>query len=298
MKSKIMKIIFWIYNIIMLLFYFRILPKPVNLTMSRELVRDMRAGGWKVYNLVPFSSYSSFVIDPTGSIMRIIWHIAMFAMLAFLLSAAFEDMPLKKRCALLFVYALLPEVVQFVLSIGLFDIDSVIQNIFGAALGLLAAGAVCGFLPCTAENILKLAFSMLGEVYGWGGSLDSRDCSMMVHDIFACFGICLPKDTTGLQSLTGMDIFMDLTSYSKEEKEQILTRLRPGAVLGFPGHVMIYLGKTGQDYYVISQTGHFYQKTDTGFEKVTVNSCVVNSLSVYRKNENKAYCIHNHLKVD
>jgi glycopeptide antibiotics resistance protein len=141
MKSKIMKIIFWIYNIIMLLFYFRILPKPVNLTMSRELVRDMRAGGWQVYNLVPFSSYSSFVIDPTGSIMRIIWHIAMFAILAFLLSAAFEDMPLKKRCALLFVYALMPEVVQFVLSIGLFDIDSVIQNIFGAALGLLAAWA-------------------------------------------------------------------------------------------------------------------------------------------------------------
>ena len=141
MKSKITKIIFAVYNIIMLLFYFRILPKPVNLTMSRELVRDMRAGGWQVYNLVPFSSYSSFVIDPTGSIMRIIWHIAMFAILAFLLSAAFEDMPLKKRCALLFVYALLPEVVQFVLSIGLFDIDSVIQNIFGAALGLLAAWA-------------------------------------------------------------------------------------------------------------------------------------------------------------
>ena len=141
MKIKIMKIIFWIYNIIMLLFYFRILPKPVNLTMSRELVRDMRAGGWQVYNLVPFSSYSSFVIDPTGSIMRIIWHIAMFAMLAFLLSSAFEDMPMKKRCALLLVYALLPEVVQFVLSIGLFDIDSVIQNIFGAALGLLAAWA-------------------------------------------------------------------------------------------------------------------------------------------------------------
>ncbi|MFR2044057.1 MAG: VanZ family protein [Oscillospiraceae bacterium] len=141
MKSKIMKIIFWIYNIIMLLFYFRILPKPVNLTMSRELVRDMRAGGWQVYNLVPFSSYSEIWIDPAGNIMRIIWHIAMFAILAFLLSAAFEDMPLKKRCALLFVYALMPEVVQFVLSIGLFDIDSVIQNIFGAALGLLAAWA-------------------------------------------------------------------------------------------------------------------------------------------------------------
>ena len=140
-------------------------------------------------------------------------------------------------------------------------------------------------IPLYMGTILKLTFSMLGEVYGWGGSLDSRDCSMMVHDIFACFGICLPKDTTGLQSLKGLDIFMDLTSYSKEEKEQILTRLRPGAVLGFPGHVMIYLGKTGQDYYVISQTGHFYQKTDTEFEKVTVNSCVVNSLSVYRKNE-------------
>lgn len=147
MKSKIMKIIFWIYNIIMLLFYFRILPKPVNLTMSRELVRDMREGGWQVYNLVPFSSYGGFVIDPTGSIMRIIGHIAMFAVLAFLLSAAFENMPLKRRCALLFAYALLPELVQFLLSIGLFDIDSVIQNIFGAALGLAAAWALkrlCG----------------------------------------------------------------------------------------------------------------------------------------------------------
>ena len=141
MKSKIMKIIFWIYNIIMLLFYFRILPKPVNLAMSRELVRDMREGGWQVYNLVPFSSYGEIWIDPAGNVMRIIWHIAMFAVLAFLLSAAFEDMPMKKRCALLLVYALLPEVVQFVLSIGLFDIDSVIQNIFGAALELLAAWA-------------------------------------------------------------------------------------------------------------------------------------------------------------
>ena len=141
MKSKIMKIIFWIYNIIMLLFYFRILPKPVNLAMSRELVRDMREGGWQVYNLVPFSSYGEIWKDPAGNVMRIIWHIAMFAVLAFLLSAAFEDMPMKKRCALLLVYALLPEVVQFVLSIGLFDIDSVIQNIFGAALGLLAAWA-------------------------------------------------------------------------------------------------------------------------------------------------------------
>ena len=112
MKSKITKIIFWIYNIIMLLFYFRILPKPVNLAMSRELVRDMREGGWQVYNLVPFSSYSEIWIDPAGNIMRIIWHIAMFAVLAFLLSAAFENMPLKKRCALLLVYALLPEVVQ------------------------------------------------------------------------------------------------------------------------------------------------------------------------------------------
>lgn len=141
MKSKITKIIFWIYNIIMLLFYFRILSKPVNLAMSRELVRNMREGGWQVYNLVPFSSYGEIWIDPAGNIMRIIWHIAMFAVLAFLLSSAFEDMPLKKRCALLLVYALLPEVVQFVLSIGLFDIDSVIQNIFGAALGLLAAWA-------------------------------------------------------------------------------------------------------------------------------------------------------------
>ena len=109
---------------------------------------------------------------------------------------------------------------------------------------------------------------------------------MMVHDIFACFGICLPKDTTtGLQSLKGLDIFMDLTSYSKEEKEQILTRLRPGAVLGFPWTCHDLSGKDRTGLLCYQPDRAFYQKTDTEFEKVTVNSCVVNSLSVYRKNE-------------
>lgn len=141
------------------------------------------------------------------------------------------------------------------------------------------------FLSCSAQNILILAFEMLGEPYGWGGSHDFRDCSMMVHDIFGCFGLCLPKDTKGLQSLKGMDFYINLASYSLTEKQQILNRLRPGAVLGFPGHVMIYLGKAGEEYYVIGQTGHFYEKTPEGFEKVAVRSCVVNPLSVYRKNQ-------------
>jgi len=142
------------------------------------------------------------------------------------------------------------------------------------------------FCRHTPEHFLDVA--RLAYIFALERGLDcSREliyCTALLHDIGRVrqYMDGTPHDEAGVQ--IAEQILSDL-AFSSAEKEQILTRLRPGAVLGFPGHVMIYLGKTGQDYYVISQTGHFYQKTDTGFEKVTVNSCVVNSLSVYRKNE-------------
>ncbi len=39
-------------------------------------------------------------------------------------------------------------------------------------------GVSIGFLPFTQKNLLDVAFTCLGDRYGWGGMLDSLDCSL------------------------------------------------------------------------------------------------------------------------
>lgn len=141
-----------------------------------------------------------------------------------------------------------------------------------------------GFLDYTAENVIRQAFKTLGEIYGWGGGLNSRDCSSLVSDVFACFGIWLPRDTAGLQTLFGLDIYMDISSLSIEEKKKMLGSIRPGAVLGFPGHVMLYLGEDEGSFYVINQVGHFCLEKEEKLITYQVDSCIVNDLGVLRKN--------------
>ena len=53
-----------------------------------------------------------------------------------------------------------------------------------------------GFLPVSTENIVKQAYTKLGDTYGWGGMLSSVDCSSYVRDVYKCFGLELPRNTT------------------------------------------------------------------------------------------------------
>lgn len=141
-----------------------------------------------------------------------------------------------------------------------------------------------GYLEYTAENILKQAFKTLGEIYGWGGRFNSRDCSSFVSDVFACFSIKLPRDTGGLQMLRGKNIYINIGNFPKEEKKKLLDSIRPGTILGFSGHVMIYLGKEEENFYVINQVGHFCMKRSEKLVTYEVNSCIVNDLNVLRSN--------------
>lgn len=141
-----------------------------------------------------------------------------------------------------------------------------------------------GYLKYTPENILRQAFKTLGEIYGWGGWFNSRDCSSLVSDVFSCFGIKLPRDTSGLSRLRGENIYIGIDGLSAEEKKKLLSGVRQGVVLGFPGHVMIYSGQEDDNFYCINQVGHFCMESDGKLKVYQVDSCVVNDLEVRRKN--------------
>ena len=73
-----------------------------------------------------------------------------------------------------------------------------------------------GFLPFTKANISKVAFSALGNTYGWGGSLNSDDCSGYMRNVYKCFGMELARNTTWQSSMPMAKV--DMQYMSKEEK--------------------------------------------------------------------------------
>ncbi len=139
-----------------------------------------------------------------------------------------------------------------------------------------------GYLPLTTANIVKQAYEKLGDTYGWGGMLSSVDCSSYVRDVYKCFGLELPRNTTW-QAAMPVEKY-DIAEASDDEKKTLLDTLAPGAILFFKGHEMLYLGHKGDNYYVISSTSSMmYPGTD---DKARVRSVIINTLDVKRANGN------------
>ncbi len=107
-----------------------------------------------------------------------------------------------------------------------------------------------GFLPYTQQNIALQAFKMLHSPYGWGEMFGGRDCSRFIMDIFNTFGILMPRNSA-LQSKIGLSLG-SFEGETREGKKKVLEIANPFAtLLRMPGHIMLYLGKHNERYYVI-----------------------------------------------
>jgi hypothetical protein len=141
-------------------------------------------------------------------------------------------------------------------------------------------GVSIGYLPLTKRNILRVAFNMLGDTYGWGGMLGAEDCSGYIRGIYRCFGLELPRNTTWQAEAPALKY--DLSSMSDDEKRQILDGLPAGSTLFFRGHEMMYLGTEGGSYYVISAVSSAADPFGPG--RIRIRSVVINTLDMKRAN--------------
>ncbi len=141
-----------------------------------------------------------------------------------------------------------------------------------------------GYLPFTSGNILDQAFKSLGNRYGWGGMLDSQDCSSYVRDVYRCFGLNIPRNTTW-QSAMPVQI-TSLASMDTAAKEAFLRTLTPGAILQFPGHEMLYLGEAGGRFYTLNDVSSLLSPLDPDGTraKLRIRSVILNDLSTLRAN--------------
>ncbi len=138
-----------------------------------------------------------------------------------------------------------------------------------------------GYLPMTSANLVNLSFKYLGNTYGWGGMLDSVDCSAYVGNVYKCFGLDMPRNTSWQREVPGT--CRNIGDLDDAAKADVISKCIPGTPLYFSGHTMIYLGTVDGTSYVISALGSVVDSN--GYEDVQpVNSVAITPLTVKRKN--------------
>lgn len=101
-------------------------------------------------------------------------------------------------------------------------------------------------LPQSNINIAKVADSIANENYGWGGMYGNRDCSSFIRDIFANFGIFLPRNSiaqVNYGKITKYSKYM-LLPESNEEKIKFINKFAVPfrTIIHLKGHIMLYIG--------------------------------------------------------
>jgi hypothetical protein len=95
--------------------------------------------------------------------------------------------------------------------------------------------------PATPDHFAEILNALMGQTYGWGGLYENRDCSALIQDLFAGFGIPLPRNSKD-QADAGETI--SLEGLSGPEKQALIRRqgIPLQTLLYMPGHIMLYLG--------------------------------------------------------
>lgn len=136
------------------------------------------------------------------------------------------------------------------------------------------------FLAFTPRTLWQLVFKLLHQPYSWGGRGEYRDCSQLIMDVFAAMGLNLPRNSSA-QSLVGVQRLSMPAGLSAEERSRQLDRLNQPALLQFPGHIMLYLGRDNGRHYVIHDIWSFRRGQVSGKDrKVIIGQVVVSDLSL------------------
>ena len=117
-----------------------------------------------------------------------------------------------------------------------------------------------GFLPFTQANLTKVAFGLLGNRYGWGGMLKSYDSSLFHRQVYSCFGLVIPTNTSWQRSVS--NYASDISDLSDEEKLDYIKQLPIGTLLYMPGFSMQYIGYIDDTVYVIADAGVFADSSE------------------------------------
>lgn len=101
-------------------------------------------------------------------------------------------------------------------------------------------------VPLTSRAVADLADAMAGQLYGWGGMFENRDCSSTMRDLFLPFGIWLPRNSSQ-QGRSGGEV-VSLEGLDASAKIDVIrTQGVPfSSLIWLPGHIGLYIGLDGR----------------------------------------------------
>ncbi|MEN1785762.1 MAG: SH3 domain-containing protein [Bacteroidota bacterium] len=101
--------------------------------------------------------------------------------------------------------------------------------------------ALEGAAPLAAD-LKGLVSQLVGRPYGWGGSLENRDCSSMIRDLWATYKVWLPRDS---KDQINIGERFELSGSPAEKIALIQEKGIPFlTILRKKGHNMLYVGNT------------------------------------------------------
>ncbi|MBI2896371.1 MAG: C40 family peptidase [Deltaproteobacteria bacterium] len=146
--------------------------------------------------------------------------------------------------------------------------------------------------PLTRRAVLEAAFALVDSPYGWGGDRGGRDCSGFLLDVFASFGLQLPRDSAR-QALAGTGSLPVGPEEGEAERLALLDEAgRRGVVLlHFPGHIMLYLGRAEDGApMAIHSFAEYLEPCAGGGETLrTVDRVTVSDLSLGRGTSRRSF---------
>ncbi|PJK10848.1 NlpC-P60 family protein [Lysobacteraceae bacterium NML120232] len=110
------------------------------------------------------------------------------------------------------------------------------------------------YLPLNPRTLLEQSFKFLGERYGWGHSYEARDCSGFVSEVYAGFGLEMPRNTGDQGKSPAFNIIPFPPQMSRDARLALLKTLQVGDLVYIPGHVMMVIGHDKGHTYVIHDT--------------------------------------------
>lgn len=144
------------------------------------------------------------------------------------------------------------------------------------------------YLKLTRGDLLKQAFKCLGNRYGWGGMMNAHDCSSFVKQLYSCFGVKLPRNTTMQSNMNCKKI--DMSEMTVQEKEKIIDTLPIGCILQFRGHEMLWIGKYENEYYTINDVSSLVIDDSSGnSQKYRVRDVIINGLNSTKRANGKTW---------
>ncbi|SIQ05131.1 NlpC/P60 family protein [Solilutibacter tolerans] len=146
------------------------------------------------------------------------------------------------------------------------------------------------YLPLTPRSVLTQGFKFLGERYGWGHSYDARDCSGFVSEVYAGFGVQMPRNTSDQGKSPAFNTLQVPASTTRDERIALMKTLAPGDLIYIPGHVMMVIGHEGGLTYVIHDTpGVRYRDAQGRSAHYPLNAVSVTPLEPLQSGEDALY---------